>query len=176
MPSVAAQADTLPPASRSSTAPESPMWCVRWRARTIAVAFPCPDERVLLRRHFDLPSAHEPRQNLFRLHRLVGTQESLCLECLLRIAHQYPAQRHDRQAAGLDEMAVARAYRIAVNTPGGDLRAAVAVRGPTVRIAPVSNTCTIGQARLENRSENPAMTFVSLYGMVIVMNISARSR
>ena len=68
--------------------------------------------------------ARVQRQNLFRPNGLVGTQQGLCLECVQRIVHHYPAQRHDRQAVGLDEMAVARAYRIAINTPGGDLRAA----------------------------------------------------
>ena len=49
---------------------------------------------------------------------------------------------------------------------------AVTVRGPTARMALASNTCASGQARLENRSENPTMDCVSPDGKTAMMNLS----
>jgi len=51
---------------------------------------------------------------------------------------------------------------------------ALTVRGPTARIAPVSSTCASGQARLENRSDNPTMAFVSPDGIVAMIDLPAR--
>ena len=46
--------------------------------------------------YFDLPAADEPGQNLFRFSGLVGAEECLWCELILRITHQHPAQGHGR--------------------------------------------------------------------------------
>ena len=48
------------------------------------------------------------------------------------------------------------------------------VRCPTARIAPASNTCTSGQARLENKSDSPTMALVSPDEIVVTINLPAR--
>jgi hypothetical protein len=52
---------------------------------------------------------------------------------------------------------------------------ALMVRGPTVKIAPVSNTCAEDQTFLENRGPKTILQRASPEGDVVMMNLSCWS-